>query len=314
MIEPKKEFPKKIAPAAIVALKEALIHIYWYKSDLRSFLSCTLNDPSLLSRLNWEDYKRNIVASLIDFLVMHEDKYQRQLLSLMREVARVEDFSHLTRLDDGAQKAEKAKSAVAALKRQIGSLDRLLSEEKEIERRREEAHRKMMAVTAVRDRLEELKKEFLSLVSSDNAQQRGFQLEKILRELFELFDLDPKASFRTKGEQIDGAFTFEGTDYLLEAKWQQEPVRASDLDVLAGKLSRKLENTLGLFLSLNGFSEDGVKTHSSGRRLIILMDGNDLMAVLEGRIDLVKLLLRKRREASYTGNIYLRIHEILTGA
>lgn len=35
------------------------------------------------------------------------------------------------------------------------------------------------------------------------------------------------------------------------------------------------------------------------------------MAVLEGRIDLVQLLLRKRREAAQTGNIYLRIHEIL---
>lgn len=68
---------------------------------------------------------------------------------------------------------------------------------------------------------------------------------------------------------------------------------------------------LGLCLSVNGFSEDGVKAHSSGRRLMILMDGSDLMAILEGRIDLIQLLLRKRREASQTGNIYLRIHEIL---
>jgi hypothetical protein len=44
---------------------------------------------------------------------------------------------------------------------------------------------------------------------------------------------------------------------------------------------------------------------------MILMDGSDLMAVLEGRIDLLQLLLRKRREASQTGTIYLRIHEIL---
>ena len=132
-----------------------------------------------------------------------------------------------------------------------------------------------------------------------------------VKGLFDLFDLDPKASFKITGEQIDGAFSFEGTDYLLEAKWQSEPVPAKELDSLAGKLSRKLENTLGLFLSVNGFSEDAIKTHASGRRLIILMDGSDLMAVLEGRIDLVQLLLRKRRHAAETGNIYLRIHEIL---
>jgi len=44
---------------------------------------------------------------------------------------------------------------------------------------------------------------------------------------------------------------------------------------------------------------------------LILMDGADLMAVLEGRIDLGTLLLRKRRHASQTGNIYLKIHELL---
>jgi len=42
---------------------------------------------------------------------------------------------------------------------------------------------------------------------------------------------------------------------------------------------------------------------------MLLVDGSDLM--LEGRIDLIQLLLRKLREASQTGNIYLRIHEIL---
>lgn len=85
----------------------------------------------------------------------------------------------------------------------------------------------------------------------------------------------------------------------------------ADLDVLAGKLARRFDNTLGLFLAINGFSEDGVKAHASGRRMLLLMDGSHLMAVLEGRIDLIQLLLRMRREASQTGNIYLPIHEIL---
>ena len=55
---------KKIAPAALLALKEALTHVYWYKSDLRSFLTHCLADPTILSRLNWSDFKRNIVSQL----------------------------------------------------------------------------------------------------------------------------------------------------------------------------------------------------------------------------------------------------------
>jgi hypothetical protein len=66
-----------------------------------------------------------------------------------------------------------------------------------------------LQVTAVQEKLQGLTKDYLALLTEQDAQGRGFKLEKILRELFELFDLDPKASFRIVGEQIDGAFTFE---------------------------------------------------------------------------------------------------------
>jgi len=82
----------------------------------------------------------------------------------------------------------------------------------------------MLRTTAVRDKLEELTKEYFELLSAQEPQRRGYRLEKIIRELFEVFDLDPRASFKIVGEQIDGAFTFDATDYLLEGKWQQEPV------------------------------------------------------------------------------------------
>lgn len=302
---------KKIVPAAIVALKEALTNLYWYKGDLRSFLTSTLTNQALLSVLNWSDYKRNIVGQLIDYLDRRQSEYQADLLKLMTEVARVDDFSHLERLEGGKEKAALARTSVAALRKLTEAHEAVFRDEKDKEERRRRAHEEMLRKTAVRQKLEELAKEYYQLLGTAEPQQRGYRLEKIIRELFTLYDLDPRAAFRIVGEQIDGAFTFEGTDYLFEGKWQQEPVGAADLDILAGKLGRKLDNTLGLFLSINGFSEDGVKAHSSGRRMMILMDGSDLMAILEGRIDLIQLLLRKRREASQTGNIYLRIHEIL---
>jgi len=101
---------KKIASAAIVALKEALTSLYWYKGDLRSFLTSTLTNPALLSRLNWGDYKRNIVSELIAFLDRRQDEYQADLLKLMTEVASVDDFSHLERLDGGKEKAAAARA------------------------------------------------------------------------------------------------------------------------------------------------------------------------------------------------------------
>lgn len=272
----------------------------------------TISDPSILARLNWEDYKRNIVSTLINHLAKHQDTYQNDLLKLMSEVCEINDFSHLERIEDGHEKAKIAKKSVEALRQQIKGHQYLVEQQKQQEFRRQQAYEKTLQVKGVQEKLDEIKNDFYSLVGSSNPQTRGFQLEKIIKDLFNLFDLDPKASFKISGEQIDGAFTFESVDFLFEGKWQQELVSTHDLDAFSGKLTRKLDNTLGLFLSINGFSEDAVKAHSTGRRLMILMDGSDIMGVLEGRIDLLQLLLRKRRHASQTGNIYLKLHEIIS--
>jgi restriction endonuclease Mrr len=302
---------KKISPLALNALKEALVNIYWYKADLISFISSILSDSSVISRIDQNLYKRNIVVSIVDFLSKNEEIYQNDLLKLMTETIKIDNFNHLKMLEDGDEKVKKAKLSVDALKSFVIKYSEVIEDQKGAEEKRKKAYEESLKNKGIREKLEEIKNTYFNLVVENNFQKRGFLLEKVVKDLFELFDLDPKASFRNTGEQIDGAFTFDSTDYLFEAKWQKDLVNAADLDAFAGKLSRKLDNTLGLFLSIGGYSEDAVKIHSSGRGMMILMDGNDLMAVLEGRIDFVQLLLRKRRCAAQTGNIYLKIHEIL---
>jgi hypothetical protein len=304
-------YKKVISPVALNALSEALTHIYWYKPELRNFLTNTLPGASFLTTLNWQDYKRNIASALISQLARNQDLHKDELLTLMIEVCKIDDYSHLEKLEDGKKKAAQAKQAVEALRKQVKGHSDLMEEHKKQEERRKRNQDNTVKVIGVQQKLAEINKDFTELVGSNNPQIRGFKLEKIFKELFALFDLDPKASFKIKGEQIDGAFTFENNDFLFEGKWQQELCGIQDLDAFNGKLTRKLDNTLGLFCSINGFSPDALSSHSTGRRMMILMDGQDLMAVLEGRIDLVQLLLRKRRHASQTGNIYLRIQDIL---
>ena len=199
------------------------------------------------------------------------------------------------------------------MREQIKGHQELLRKDREFEEAKQASDVKRAKLDSVRNTLSEMSMEYLALVTSSDRQGRGYSLEKLLYGLFGLFDLDPKASFKVVGEQIDGAFTFEGFDYLLEAKWQEQLINASDLDSLSGKLTRRLDNTLGLYLSVNGFSPDAVTVHSAGRSTIILMDGSDLMAVLENRMDLPLMLRRKRRSAAQTGNIYLRVQEMLYG-
>jgi len=302
---------KKLSPAGVMALKEALCSVYWYKSELRGFLQLCLSNPGILNNFNWENYKRQIASDVVDFLYANPEFHLGDLTKVCYELCKITDFSHLKPLDDGPQKVEKARNAVNQLKQLVEPHKDIKKEQDEIKRRQELAAKKLRENAAVRQKLEAIKARYMALVSSDNAQSRGFELERVMYELFELFDLDPKASFKNLGEQIDGAFSLDGTEYLFEAKWQKEPVNKADLAVFSDKVRTKLENTLGIFLSINGFSGDGVSAHQAGGASILLVDGGDLMAVLEERIDFVSLLLRKKRHAAQTGQIYLSYYQMV---
>jgi len=278
---------------------------------LRTFLQQTLSNPAVLATFNWRNYKRQIVADLVDYLCRTQDKHLGDLTRLCQEVCNISSFGHLEQLDGGARKAERAKEAVEQLRQLVHPHEEAVAEKDAILVRQRQQAEKLRTNQAVREKLGEIREMYKVLVTSLDKQQRGFDVEKVMYDLFELFDLDPKASFRNTGEHIDGAFSLEGTDYLFEARWRQELIGTEALDAFSKKVERKLENTLGVFLSISGFSDDGVSAHTSARASIILMDGADLMAVLEERIDFVSLLLRKKRHASQTGKIYLRINEVL---
>src|SRR6266404_3100496 len=79
----------------------------------------------------------------------------------------------------------------------------------------------------------------------------GYSLEKLLNQLFQLFELAPHAPFKRHGEQIDGAFVLDREHFLLESKWQKKQPNLGDLRDLDGAVSSSLDNTLGLFVSVH---------------------------------------------------------------
>jgi hypothetical protein len=270
-----------------------------------------LPDIGLVSHLDWTDYKRNIVAQLVDTLANNQNKYLDELLTLILATADITDPSHLKRVDDGEQKFAEAVVALDTLRKLVAPYRALRTESDEATRRQREEEARAAVQRDIRLKLVELNDLFHVLTRQQDHQTRGFALEKLLNQLFALYDIDAKASFRIVGEQIDGAFTFEGTEYLFEAKWQNLRAAVADLDSFAGKIGRKLENTLGLFLSVNGFQESVFSTYSQNRPRLFLMDGSDLSAILEDRIGLPELLTRKRQHASRKGDVFISAYRIL---
>lgn len=114
------------------------------------------------------------------------------------------------------------------------------------------------------------------------------------------------------GEEIDGGFTLDDFHYLLEAKWEKESADRGKLDQFRRKVDDKADATFGLFLAFEGFEPTAVTKHSGRRSPLLLMDGGDLLAVLEQRIDLGDLLRAKRRHASMTGEIYRTAAQVLS--
>jgi len=152
--------------------------------------------------------------------------------------------------------------------------------------------------------LEEVKRQFLTLHESQDRQQAGLQLEKVLNRLFGLHDLSPREPFRVVGEQIDGSFELDHEVYLLEAKWQQDPSPAADLYVFREKIEGKSKFTRGVFLSINGVSRDAQDAITRGKQPnFFVVDGYDVMMLLEDNMELQTFLRRRRRLFAEEGRV-----------
>lgn len=152
-------------------------------------------------------------------------------------------------------------------------------------------------------------KERLLKVTQLQPQPRGYAFEGFLKDLFDASGLKGRASFRLVGEQIDGSFELSGEIYLLEAKWQDPPVAVADLRSFNAKVEEKAAWSRGLFVSISGFTEDGLTAFGRGKRLVC-MDGLDLHEVLAQSLPFQEVVAKKVRRAAETGAPFVRVRDL----
>lgn len=160
----------------------------------------------------------------------------------------------------------------------------------------------------------------LLLAMFDHAAQgdsnaRGYLLEDLLNRTFDTHGFVVRKSFRRNdgGEQIDGAFEMDGWHFLVECRWRKRPADIRQIDGLAGQVSRSGKQTLGLFLSIEGWSENAVGLlKQSPHKAIVLMHGGDFRAVLEQRADLRALLKAKVKALNLDAEPYLSVSTFLS--
>lgn len=146
---------------------------------------------------------------------------------------------------------------------------------------------------------------------SDTPQARGFAFEKYLNNLFEVYGLEPRGSFKIIGEQIDGSFLLHNEVYLLEAKWTNKKIDKGDLVIFNEKVSSKSGFTRGLFISFSGFSDEALATFSNGRTVnIVLMTVQELVVSLSRNLEFTKVLSAKVRALAEEGDFNKSIFDI----
>ena len=162
----------------------------------------------------------------------------------------------------------------------------------------------------LRDQSALLLAQFDEASAGGDPQHRGYLLQDLLNRAFDLHGLPASRSFQRNAgaEQIDGAFEMEGWHYLVECRWRAKLADIRELDGLYGQVTRSARQTMGLFLSINGWSNNVVPLmKQNADKCIILMEGFDLRTVLAQPFDLRSLLKAKVRALNLDAEPYLSI-------
>ncbi len=253
--------------------------------------------------------KRQIAPLILDATAQRgvEDSVIRALIELAA------GWSSFHLADDEFQ----ARATVQKARELLGQLE--LAEEREARQR--EIARKEELARLERERAELRSKQsslllmmFDSLASSTDHQHRGYLLQDLLNRLFDIYQVPVTRSFTRNGgaEQIDGAFKLEGWHYIVECRWREKLADTRELDGLKGQVARSGKQTMGLFLSVNGWSDHvpGLLKQSP-QKDVILMEGYDLRCVLAMHADLVELLLAKLTALNIETEPFFGVHEFL---
>jgi hypothetical protein len=291
-------------------IREAVVQVcgkaFWLKDPLKSFLISAGVPAPLFDRYADESKYKIARHILADLDSMGDEGWivQRRIVTELAQLRNVPDSAVTDR--DGAL------SALSHLKELALANNLVVNEQRsDSEQRAQDARRKQAGLAARAEKLAELKSRFHEMMrASDDPQGRGYGLEDLLAELFELHEVTYRRPYRTETEQIDGHFEFKGFDYLVEARWRAAQTNEADIGAFKMKVDKKLSSTRGLFVSLMGFRTEVVMEFTRGvTSNIVLMDGSDLTLILEGQVSLADALDMKIQKAAQEGIIYFPLRE-----
>jgi hypothetical protein len=306
--------PSDIESLLAVAVRDAI----WFKPQIQVFFKEAGISPVILAEAVRMYKQGKHTIPVVQHVLSELEKFGEDGLSIARRMLTImhnwKAFGSLP-LDQQA----KAKKAIKDLKNACATFYQQLEYE---ERQRREAgekrmHEERLRRNAIKDLdhqlLDRFRQEFEELYPMADTRERGTRFEKFMNDVFEYYSQRSEGPFRRTGEQLDGLFVFDNHPYYVEIRWKKSKANAADVSVLRDRAQAGFGgDTKALFLSFEGFSPECLR-ELEGRtdERVILMDGGDLMVVLQGSMGFDVLLAEKQLHLARTRKPFISVYEIM---
>lgn len=296
----------KITPHLVQLAYEAALKSFWRKEALRKFLRQTHVAEAHLATWSPEESKREFLDRTFAAL-QRSEKGKAVIGEMALFLAEQTTFPDLRNWEDSAGKIQDASKAVAELKSLIARQSEEVRSEREREAAKAKAREEHKATQRHRASLADLMQRLNELAPQMGTAPGGYAFQEWFYELLNFTEIEHRRPYNTGGRQIDGSLTIDGTTYLIELKFTANQAGGPDIDIFRSKVESKADNTMGLFVSMAGYSSVAVKEASGKKTTILLLDASHIYLVLTGGMPCIDVVRRIRRHASQTGESLLPV-------
>jgi hypothetical protein len=295
---------KRLAATFVTLIYEATLKSFWRRNALSRFLRQAGVAQSFVSTWGSQESKRQFLDRLFAGLP-DQPKGQELLLSMARDLSQQDAFPDLSGWEDSELKLRDARAAVAALRSAFAKLEDQVESERDREKSRRRVQEMQRESRRSQQTLETLASRLNDLAPRMGSQQAGYDFQTWFYDLMDFFEVVNRRPYVVSGRQIDGSITVSGTTYLVELKFTKDQAGATDVDSVLKKINDKADNTMGLMVSMSGYSEVALREASGRRTPLMLMDHRHVYFALGGSVAFGEIVDRVRRHASQTGDAFL---------
>lgn len=230
------------------------------KSGLSVFLrrSGIANLPALLP----DESKPDLLSR--DFEMLRgSDQERAKILQLGQFLAEQTAFPGLQGWEGTAEKFEAAKWSGTVLMRYLDEQERSLAVE---QRRLESRQRFLETQTKARESQQSLRSlsgRPTELTRDTGTPEAGREIEVWFYSIMQYSEIPARSPSIADGRQIGGSITIGDTTYLVARKFTAEQSGATDVDLFRAKVEGEADNTMGVCVSISGFSSVAIGCSSS---------------------------------------------------